>query len=266
MSQRNPPKDVEINLAQLYNVETWEKIERQCQEVVESIPNLSEQEQALEELRQGNTEYSKEDLDRVFLWKYTVGKNRIYNVKYLNAVTDGQVRELSRSAIARANQIQLDKCLNANGSLSQTGRKDIQETVGELGKLKGVGPTTASAILTLVRPDVFCYLYDEVIDCFEQQRDYKISNYLRVNSCCLQIAKTLRHDWTTARVARTIWLAARFLNVANNENGGGFTEDDGSLGQRPDPTMASTKRSSPGGYDEEDAGLEEPADKRRRDS
>jgi len=50
----------------------------------------------------------------------------------------------------------------------------MQEAITEMGKLQGVGPATASAILTLVRPDVFCYLYDEVIDCFEPTRDVSL--------------------------------------------------------------------------------------------
>jgi 3-methyladenine DNA glycosylase/8-oxoguanine DNA glycosylase len=45
-----------------------------------------------------------------------------------------------------------------------------QEALEHLTVLKGVGPATASAILSLVRPDVYCYMYDEVIDCFENKR------------------------------------------------------------------------------------------------
>ena len=44
-----------------------------------------------------------------------------------------------------------------------------------------------------------------------------MSNYLRVNSRCLQIAKKLAGSWTPSRVAKTIWTAARFL-AANGED------------------------------------------------
>jgi len=192
---------------------------------------------------------SQEELDHIVLWKHSVGKNRIYNVKYLNSNTDQEVRTQSRRAIAVAKGIDLAECFeettppsskrsnkkgggggsdgdddndngsssdggdNSDGGLNDTGRAAVQEAIGELGKLKGVGPATASAVLTLIRPDVFCYLYDEVIDCFEPQRDYKMANYLRVNNRCLQLARTLGDGWTTSRVAKTIWTAARYLAV-----------------------------------------------------
>jgi len=66
-------------------------------------------------------------------------------------------------------------------------------------------------MMTLVRPDIFCYLFDEVIDVFEPKRDYTLPIYLRVNSRCLQIAQKLGGEWTSGRVAKTIWMAARFL-------------------------------------------------------
>lgn len=210
-----------MNLVSLDNVRTWEKVEEHCKDVIDSIPNLKAYELALEQLGSSKEFFSKAELDQIVLWKHTVGKNRIYNVKYLNANKDESIKKHSRAAITLAANIDLAKCLEKDGSLSQNGRTAIQEAIGELGKLKGVGPATASAILTLVRPDVFCYLYDEVIDCFEPQRDYKISNYLRVNSRCLQLARTLGGDWTTSRVAKTIWTAARFLAI----NGEDLTEE-----------------------------------------
>ena len=121
------------------------------------------------------------------------------------------MRDCSRAAITVALNANAGDCLESDGSLSALGRQSVQKAIGELIKLKGVGPATASAVLTLIRPDLFIYLYDEVIDCFEPKRDYKISNYLRVNSRCLQIAKTLGSTWTPHRVAKTIWTAARFL-------------------------------------------------------
>ena len=218
MSKKRPGSQAGMNLVALDDPQTWERVEGHCADIIESIPNLKKYEKSLEPLRTAKECFTKAELDTVVLWKHTVGKNRIYNVKYLNSNTDQSVQDNSRAAIALALSINADDCLEASdGSLSVAGRKAIQEAMGELGKLKGVGPATASAVLTLVRPDMFCYLYDEVIDCFEPQRDYKISNYLRVNSRCLQIAKTLGAGWTPSRVAKTIWTAARFL-AANGED------------------------------------------------
>jgi hypothetical protein len=213
MSKKRPGFQASAGLVALDDPRTWERVERHGEEVMDSIPNLREYERALEELGTSKECFTKAELDKVVLWKHTVGKNRVYNRKYLEANSDEAVREHSRAAIALALGIKADNCLAADGSLTAAGKKSIQEVIACLDKLKGVGPATASAMLVLVRPDIFCYLYDEVIDCFETQRDYKISNYLRVNNRCLQIARKLGGDWSPSRVAKTIWIAARFLAI-----------------------------------------------------
>jgi hypothetical protein len=250
-----------LNLISLDDVATWERVEDHCKEVIKSIPNLSEYERDIEDLKSNSSRlfFTKAELQKVVLWKHTVGKNRIYNVKYLNANTEEAVRIHSAEAIRLAKQIKITDYLQSDGALTQTGRRSIQDTIGALGKLKGVGPATASAILTLVRPDVFCYLYDEVIDCFEQQRDYKISNYLRVNSRCLQIAHKLGKGWTTARVAKSIWTAARYLaasgaddevskhddNDGNKEESGSSNDDDNNDEKKPAANPDGQKRKKP---------------------
>jgi hypothetical protein len=79
-------------------------------------------------------------------------------------------------------------------------------------------------MLSIVRPDIFCYMYDEAVDCFEPKRTYTISNYLGVNSRCLENAKHLGEGWTTNRVAKTIWTAARFMAIKEKD----LTEEDDS--------------------------------------
>lgn len=199
-----------MNLVALNNVKVWERIEKHCPEVTSSVPHLAQHEDALQELR-SKTCFTKAELDKVVLWKHTCGKNRIYNIKYLNANTEDSIKTHSKAAIELAMNIDASNCLEEDGSLSVTGRSAMQEAITELGKLKGVGPATASAILSLVRPDCFCFLYDECIDTLEKTRDYKVSNYLRVNTRCMQLARDLGGDWTTSRVAKAIWTAARFL-------------------------------------------------------
>jgi hypothetical protein len=79
-------------------------------------------------------------------------------------------------------------------------------------------------MLTIVRPDIFCYMYDEAVDCFEGKRSYTISNYLGVNTRCLEKASSLGEGWTTNRVAKTIWTAARFMAIKEKD----LTEEDDS--------------------------------------
>jgi hypothetical protein len=213
MTKKRAGVQAGMNLVALDDeVLAWETVEHHYDDVTRSIPNLLERERALEHMP-SLEEFSKEHLDQIVSWKHTVGKNRVYNIKLVNANADHLVKKHSRAAINMAQSIRLEDCVDQDGSLSPTGRTAIQSAIGELTQLRGVGPATASAILTLVRPDVFCYMYDEVIDCFLPQRDYKIGNYLDVNSRCLQLAQKLGAGWNTSRVARTIWTAARFLAI-----------------------------------------------------
>ena len=70
-----------------------------------------------------------------------------------------------------------------------------------------MGPATASVILSWVRPDVFCYMYDEVLDCFLPKRTYTIKAYLTCRTKCHEHAERLQ--WTPEKAARTLWTAAK---------------------------------------------------------
>ena len=80
----------------------------------------------------------------------------------------------------------------------------------DLMTLKGVGPATASAILSLTRPDVFSYMFDEAIDCFSR-RNYTLKEYVDLNDECTVIAKNLGGSWTPFRVSQCLWIAAKSL-------------------------------------------------------
>jgi hypothetical protein len=223
MSKKRAGWEAVDNLVALDDVRKWVKVEKHWDETIRLVPRLREHQTALEQMGSDKEFFTKDELDKIVKWKHSVGKTRIFNVKYINANSDTTVQHHSRLAISRAMKIQLDECLNENGVLTAKGKNSIQDAIVELTKnISGVGPATASAMLTIVRPDIFCYMYDEAIDCFEAKRDYKISNYLGVNTRCLEKANNLGQGWTTNRVAKTIWTAARFLAV----NGKDLTEED----------------------------------------
>jgi hypothetical protein len=225
MSKKRAGWEAVDNLVALDDVRKWVKVEMHWDGAISDILPLRGHQTALEEMGSVKEFFTKDDLDKIIKWKHTVGKTRVFNVKYINANSDSTVRHHSRLAISLAMKIQLDECLDENGTLTAKGKKSIQDAIVELSKnLKGVGPATASAMLTLVRPDIFCYMYDEAIDCFGTKRDYTIAYYMRVNGRCLDIAKQLGEGWTTNRVAKTIWTAARSLAV----NGKDLTEGDDS--------------------------------------
>jgi len=72
-------------------------------------------------------------------------------------------------------------------------------------------------------------MYDEVIDTFLlSKRTYTLKVYLDINNECTRLANELNknndsgdvggRDWTTARVARTLWIAARVLAAGDGED------------------------------------------------
>eukprot|EP00980_Cylindrotheca_fusiformis_P002421 scaffold575_cov104-Cylindrotheca_fusiformis.AAC.7 len=60
----------------------------------------------------------------------------------------------------------------------------------------------------MIRPDLFCFLYDECIDTFLPKRTYTLPVYIAVNEECTKLSQKLK-GWTPARVARALWVAAR---------------------------------------------------------
>jgi hypothetical protein len=128
----------------------------------------------------------------------------------LHSNSDDDVQKCSTNAIIKAQAIPSDE-------IDKLDDDHIKEAVEELTELKGVGPATASAILRLVRPDAFCYMYDEVIDCFLPKRTYTLSVYLKINKRCWDIANKMS-GWNTARVARALWVAARICAAGEEDH------------------------------------------------
>ncbi|GKY99385.1 hypothetical protein MPSEU_000893200 [Mayamaea pseudoterrestris] len=216
MSKKRAGFQAAAHLILTENALTWERVDDRFDQVIHSITNLRAYHDSLrimaEQLSKDSQDMasiSKNDLLQIVGWKHRVGQNRAYNVKLIQANTDSIIESHSHAAIILARKIDATTVLTNDGELNVHGQTAVREPLSELMILKGVGPATASAVLMLIRPDVFCYMYDEVIDCFETARDYTLSQYVRINSRCLQIAQKLGLGWTTSRVARAIWTAAR---------------------------------------------------------
>jgi hypothetical protein len=132
----------------LDDVRKWVKVEKHWDETVRLVPRLREHQTALEEMGSVKEFFTKDELDEIVLWKHTVGKTRVFNVKYINANSDTTVRNNSKIAISLAMKIQLDECLNENGVLTAKGKKSIQDAIVALTKnIQGVGPATAVSTL-----------------------------------------------------------------------------------------------------------------------
>ena len=220
MSKKRAGFQAAMNLLSITDGDAWEHVEAHLEELIDAIPELRKNHHGICALAESISDQaddingiSKTDLEQIVSWKHRVGKNRAYNVKHIQANTQSAVEQHARSAITLAQGIDTKKSIKADGALSDFGRSAIQKALVEFCELKGVGPATASALLVLVRPDMFCYMYDEVIDVVEAKRDYSLNQYIRVNSACLQLAKKLGPEWNTSRVARTLWIAARYFAI-----------------------------------------------------
>jgi hypothetical protein len=210
MSKPRPGMAAAKRLVGCSDIKIWGLVEAMYPEVVTQIDGLKEIDEEYSSL--GGLLLSKDDtlkksitkdelLKVVVEWKFKVGKPRLALMKHLNSNTETSVVEHSTDAI--------EKARTAAENNNKTDDSTTKKILEDLMKLKGVGPATASAILVLVQPDSFAYMYDEVIECFLPKRTYTLKTYMSLNEGCLEIASKLGNGWTTSRVARTLWIAAR---------------------------------------------------------
>jgi hypothetical protein len=280
MSKKRPGVEAAKRLANLVGADddstittTWSRVESQMEFVATTIDKLETLNDFRVQLgltiqtRDRNDEdhpfITKEELLTIVQWKFAVGKPRHALMKLLTSNSEAFVKESSAAAIAKANSIiTIPPYQNNNDDVPSDEDDDLQEqqikgALQELMALKGVGPATASAILTIVRPDVFCYMYDEVIDCFLPKRTYTLPTYLRTNRECRDLARRLpltlspqpqssASSWTTASVATTLWVAARVCAF------GGGQEKDHTLSIRNRSNNGSKKKPPPDDDDSKD--------------
>ena len=216
MSKKRPGVAAAVRLCQQSaNDALWERVEAQWDEALLSTKGslLGAHHQKAERLGEQLRSASKaslskaELLDVVIPWKFAVGKPRPALWKHLRSNTEVNVATCTEEGISLARDIPTGKNIKED---------DIKPAVQALTQLQGVGPATASVILSLVRPDVFAYMFDEVIDCFLSKRTYTLAVYMDCNKACHDLAQKLK--WTPNRVARTLWIAARVCAAENVED------------------------------------------------
>lgn len=142
------------------------------------------------------------ELYTVMKWKFSKGKSRPL-WKHINSNSEETVRECSMASFSH---------VSGNNS-------DINEALKEMSKLKGVGPASSSAILSLFRPDLFVFMDDEVIECLhEGKRDYSLKIYLEINEKCQNLAESLGEGWNVRRVGKALWTAAIISAYSDEED------------------------------------------------
>ena len=133
---------------------------------------------------------TKEELLKVVEWKFQKGKPRY---ALLNKLKSNQ---------------NVEKCSKNAFAASKEG--NIREAIDALCELNGVGPATASAVLSLHRGDLMAFMDDEVIEAlYDGKRGYTFKIYNEMNSRCAELAEELGDGWSTRRVGRALWTAAR---------------------------------------------------------
>ena len=164
---------------------------------------------------------SKAELLKVVEWKFGKGKPRWALLGHLNSNGDDAVKKASSDAFEKS-------CLG-----------NISGAIKSLCELKGVGPATASAILSIHREDLFAFMDDEVIEClYDGKRGYTLKIYLDVNSQCAKLANILgSKEWSPRRVGRALWAAARVCA----EGGEDLTLED----CRASSSKAKTRKNAP---------------------
>ena len=203
MSKPRPGVAAAKRLSKCTDTKIWSLVEGKYSEIFTHIDGLKDIDNEYRSLGRllskdmSKTFITKEELFAVVNWKFSVGKPRHALMKHLRSNTEASVREHSTAGIAKAR------------GAAETKMESTKQALEDVINLKGVGPATASAILSLVQPDMFAYMYDEVIECFLPKRMYTLSTYMTLNDNCLKIAKMLGDGWTASRVATVLWTAAR---------------------------------------------------------
>lgn len=143
-----------------------------------------------------------QDLYTIMEWKFATGKPRPL-WKHIKSNLEDAVRALSKDAFALVRHVQ---------SHDENVNTAIGNAVETLSKLKGIGPASASAILSLYRPDLMVFMYDEILDCFLGERKYTTAAYIKINTICRNLVRDLGGNDTSINVRKLgqiLWSAAR---------------------------------------------------------
>jgi len=145
------------------------------------------------------------ELSRVMSWKLRTGKNRPGLQKYVDALTDKEVRAASEAAFA---------CLPVKGAGS------LKDALTQLSKLKGVGPATASAVLSFWCPEKAAFMSDESLEGIVGSRKYTLQEGLALTTSCAKKAKELGGTWTAGSVQRAVWASAIVAKLGGKDGAG----------------------------------------------
>ena len=211
------------------------------------------------------------DLSDIVRWKLNRGKMRPLQ-KVCDGNGDVNVRAVTVKALSLAAK-GAQSCTLA-GAGAGPGKGYFMTALSELAKLRGVGPATASLVLSLLFPQV-PFMADEVLDCVCGSREYSAREAEVLLTSLTAVAACIGSGWTAERVGSALWvcatavahglsLPASVATIIENEGGGAIGTGGKGASNSSSRSAASEKRSGGEGEgkgEEEDEGKTK---KRRR--
>jgi hypothetical protein len=155
-------------------------------------------------------------LDVIIPWKFTKGKSRNALKPLLQGNSDKNVLECSERALRVAAEAS-DICKCGSKLTEEQHEKQnelIKGAIDEMCNLKGIGPASASAVLSIFYPNLFAFMDDEVIEAlYAGKRGYTLKIYEIVNERCAEICAELNslneiNVWTRYDVGKVLWTLA----------------------------------------------------------
>jgi hypothetical protein len=192
-----PGVEAAVRLSQSVDEKLWESIEAKYNDMLvdkggSELLDLDGRCSELAKMMKSTKKITKDDLLLIVKWKFAKGKSRYALMNHLNSNKTEQVES------------------HTNAAFDFADRLDARKAIDEIVRLSGVGPATASAVLSLYNPALFAFMDDEVIECmYEGKRGYTAAIYHKVNDKCCELSKKLGNDWNPRRVGRALWTAAR---------------------------------------------------------
>ena len=147
-------------------------------------------EKQLPKLLKSQNHINLKQLERLMQWKLRRGMFRPTLMGLVRRNENQKVIEVSKSGFDAAH---LDVC----------------EGMEILCKLQGVGPATASAILSVYLPMEVPFMSDEAMDAVVGlPRLYTKAQFAQFKDAVIKKAKTLGPDWSPDRVEKALWCTA----------------------------------------------------------
>lgn len=213
-----PGVEAAVRLSEITDVVVWNKIERQYKNMLEfkGGAELLDLDLCCDEIsrkwrravdNESDVSCTLEELETIMEWKFSKGKPRPL-WKHIRSNSEHDVQEASNRAFAK---------VGYTNDRHQLDEQKKRGAINEITVLKGIGPASASAILSLFCPEHFAFMDDEVIECLHpRKRAYSLKVYMDINARCQDLAKLLSEDWTPRRVGIALWTAAK-LSASGND-------------------------------------------------